>query len=50
MSEELNLFRNYVANSGVDFDTLTVDKKREWRVTFDNRPQGKSTHLFYIVS
>ena len=45
MSEELNLFRNYVTNRGVDFDTLTSNEKREWSSTFDNRPQGKTLSI-----
>ena len=30
----LQEFREYVSNSGVDFDTLTIDQKRQWRETF----------------
>jgi len=36
MSQE---FRDYVTSSGVDFDILTIEQKREWRETFDkSRP------------
>ena len=50
MSEELNLFRNYVTNRGVDFDTLTKNEKREWSSTFDNynRPQGKNSLIYNL--
>mmetsp|Transcript_26831 Transcript_26831/g.38322 ORF Transcript_26831/g.38322 Transcript_26831/m.38322 type:complete len:171 (+) Transcript_26831:68-580(+) len=35
----LQEFRDYVTNSGVNFDILTIEQKREWRETFDrSRP------------
>ena len=35
----LQEFRDYVTNSGVNFDILTIEQKREWREMFDrSRP------------
>ena len=31
----LQEFSDYVTNSGVNFDILTIEQKREWRETFD---------------
>ena len=31
----LQEFRDYVTNSGVDFDILSIEQKRQWRETFD---------------
>ena len=41
----LQEFKEYVASSGVDFDTLTNDKKGEWRERFDKSRTGK----YYIT-
>mmetsp|Transcript_13435 Transcript_13435/g.18197 ORF Transcript_13435/g.18197 Transcript_13435/m.18197 type:complete len:328 (-) Transcript_13435:106-1089(-) len=35
----LQEFRDYVTNSGVNFDILTIEQKREWRETFDRSRQ-----------
>ena len=32
-------FREYVTNSGVNFDGLSDDKKKEWREQFDRSRQ-----------
>ena len=38
----LQAFRDYVENSGVNFDDLTNEEKRGWRETFDkSRNSGK---------
>jgi hypothetical protein len=51
----LEEFREYVANSGVNFDGLSNDEKRQWRESFDRsrqpqHPAGKLTFkiLFHI--
>ena len=31
----LQEFCDYLTNSGVNFDILTIEQKREWRETFD---------------
>jgi hypothetical protein len=36
----LQEFREYVANSGVNFDGLSDDKKGEWRERFDKSRQA----------
>jgi hypothetical protein len=36
----LQEFREYVTNSGVNFDGLSDDKKREWRESFERIRQA----------
>jgi hypothetical protein len=53
MSLTLEEFREYVANSGVNFVGLSNDGKRQWRESFDRsrqHPAGKLTFkiLFHI--
>ena len=38
----LQEFQEYVRNSGVDFETLSVAEKRDWRETFDKFKKGSS--------
>jgi ABC-type Fe2+-enterobactin transport system substrate-binding protein len=42
MAQTLAEFRNYVVSSGVDFDALSIEQKRQWRETFD-KSRGNST-------
>jgi hypothetical protein len=51
----LEEFREYVSNSGVNFDGLSNEERRQWRETFDRsrqhqQPAGKLTFkiLFHI--
>jgi hypothetical protein len=41
-------FKNYVTESGVNFDGLSDDKKREWRETFD-KSKGKFFLGLYVI-
>jgi hypothetical protein len=42
-------FRNYVTDSGVNFDELSNDKKGEWRERFD-KSRGKLFLDMYMLS
>lgn len=44
-------FRQYVTDSGVNFDRITVDQKRQWRIAFDQtkkQPAGLIIGLIII--
>ena len=45
----LQEFSEYVTNSGVDFDTLTVEQKRNWRETFDRSRQPSVQRGNYLI-
>lgn len=47
----LEEFKDYVRNSGVDFDNLTTEEKRMWRETFDKSQIALSTSkfIYYVL-
>ena len=48
----LNEFREYVESSGVNFNVLTNEEKRQWRETFDkskNSAASPSGIFIFII-
>lgn len=44
----LQEFKDYVADSGVDFDLLSTSEKREWRESFNKFLSKLVHHLNYL--